>query len=99
MLTSGTTGAPKAAVLTHDAVAASARATSARLQVDPATDRWLACLPLAHVGGLGVVTRALHTGTPLTVVPDVRAAPDDGATLVSLVPAQLPRVDPARFRT
>ena len=99
MLTSGTTGAPKAAVLTHDAVAASARATSARLQVDPATDRWLACLPLAHVGGLGVVTRALLTGTPLTVVPDVRAAPDDGATLVSLVPAQLPRVDPARFRT
>ena len=25
-------------------------------------DRWLACLPLAHVGGLGVVTRALVTG-------------------------------------
>ena len=100
MLTSGTTGAPKAAVLTHDAVAASARATSARLAVDPATDRWLACLPLAHVGGLGVVTRAVLTGTPLTVVPNVEsAAPDDGATLVSLVPAQLPRVDPARFRT
>ena len=29
--------------------------------------RWLACLPLAHVGGLSVVTRAHHTGTPLTV--------------------------------
>jgi O-succinylbenzoic acid--CoA ligase len=67
MATSGTTGEPKAAVLTHDAVAASARATSERLGVDPATDRWLACLPLAHVGGLSVVTRALVTGTPLTV--------------------------------
>ena len=43
---------------------ASAVATSARLGVDPARDRWLACLPLAHVGGLAVVTRALDTGTP-----------------------------------
>jgi O-succinylbenzoic acid--CoA ligase len=65
--TSGTTGDPKAVVLTHDAVAASARATSARLRVDPAADRWLACLPLAHVGGLSVITRALVTGTPSTV--------------------------------
>ena len=98
VLTSGTTGEPKAAVLTHEAVAASARATSSRLAVDPTSDRWLACLPLAHVGGLGVVTRALLTGTPLTVVSDVREA-SAGATLVSLVPALLPRVDAARFRT
>ena len=33
----------------------------------PTSDRWLACLPLAHVGGLSVVTRALVTGTPCTV--------------------------------
>ena len=33
----------------------------------PTADRWLACLPLAHVGGLAVVTRALLTGTPCTV--------------------------------
>src|SRR5688572_1249578 len=44
--TSGTTGRPKGVVLTHDAVAASAEATSERLGVDPATDRWLSCLPL-----------------------------------------------------
>jgi O-succinylbenzoic acid--CoA ligase len=102
--TSGTTGDPKAAVLTHDAVAASARATSARLNVDPANDRWLACLPLAHVGGLSVVSRALVTGTPLTVhdgfdAAAVDAAADRGCTLVSLVPTALRRVDPARFRT
>jgi O-succinylbenzoic acid--CoA ligase len=102
--TSGTTGDPKAAVLTHDAVAASARATSARLDVDPANDRWLACLPLAHVGGLSVVSRALVTGTPLTVhdgfdAAAVDAAADRGCTLVSLVPTALRRVDPARFRT
>ena len=101
--TSGATGDPKAVVLTHDAVAASARATSARLGADPARDRWLACLPLVHVGGLTVVTRALVTGTPLTVhdrfdPAAVAAAAAAGCTLVSLVPTLLRRVDPALFR-
>jgi len=101
--TSGTTGRPKGVVLDHDAVAAHARAVHARLEVDPATDRWLACLPLSHVGGLGVVTRALVTGTALEVLPDFTAASVDeaatrGATLVSLVPTTLDRIDPAGFR-
>lgn len=94
--TSGTTGQPKGVVLTHAAVAASARATSARLGVDPACDRWLACLPLAHVGGLSVVTRAVLTGTPLVVHPRfdpdhvvAAAAGPEPATLVSLVPRSL----------
>ena len=71
--TSGSTGTPKGVVLTHDAVAASAAATSRRLAVDPRPDRWLACLPLAHVGGLAVVARALVTATPLTVLPRSRS--------------------------
>jgi O-succinylbenzoic acid--CoA ligase len=102
--TSGTTGAPKGAVLTHAAVAASAEATSARLGIDPDRDRWLACLPLAHVGGLSVVTRALHTGTPLTVLPRPEpaaveeAARTGGATLVSLVATALARLDGSGFR-
>ncbi len=102
--TSGTTGAPKGAVLTHDAVAASADATSARLGVDPANDHWLACLPLAHVGGLSVVTRALHTGTRLTVLPGPdpaaveSAARTGGATIVSLVATALSRLDASAFR-
>ena len=101
--TSGTGGAPKAAVLTHDAVAASAGATSARLGADPATDRWLACIPLAHVGGLGVVTRALHAGTALTVLPrpDPAAVAEvaaTGPTLVSLVPTALDRLDATWFK-
>ena len=98
--TSGSTGTPKGVVLTHDAVAASARATSDRLDVD-ADDHWLACLPLSHVGGLSVVTRALHTGTQLTVLPgfDAAAVEDVGATLVSLVATALARIDPSRFRT
>lgn len=100
--TSGTTGRPRAAVLTHDAVIASARTTSRRLEVT-GSDRWLACLPLAHVGGLSVVTRALVTDVPLTVLPGfdaaaVEAEAANGATLVSLVPTALRRIDPYRFR-
>ncbi len=102
LCTSGSTGEPRAVVLTHDAVLASARATSARLGIDPGRHHWLACLPLAHIGGLSVVTRALATGTPLTVLPGfdaewvVRAAAR-GATHVSLVATALGRIDPALF--
>jgi O-succinylbenzoic acid--CoA ligase len=101
--TSGTTGRPKGVVLTHDAVEASAAATSARLSVDPAHHRWLACLPLNHVGGLGVVTRALRTGTPLTVLPafdtDEVIAHSGPDVLVSLVPTTLRRVGASRWHT
>jgi o-succinylbenzoate---CoA ligase len=103
LATSGTTGAPRGVVLTHDAVRASAMATSARLRVDPSRDHWLACLPLSHVGGLSVVTRALLTGTRLTVhdgfdADAVDAAGMDGCTLTSLVPTALQRIDPIPWR-
>jgi o-succinylbenzoate---CoA ligase len=103
LATSGSTGQPKGVVLTHAAVEASARATTARIgRADD--DHWLACLPLAHVGGLAVVTRALTMELPLTVLPGVdRAAVADaaagGATLTSLVPTALTRIDPTLFRT
>jgi O-succinylbenzoic acid--CoA ligase len=98
--TSGSTGEPRGVVLTHDAVAASAWATSTRLGVTD-DDHWLACLPLSHVGGLSVVTRALVVGTRLTVLPgfDPTAAVGTGATHVSLVATALRRIDPTVFRT
>jgi O-succinylbenzoic acid--CoA ligase len=103
LATSGTTGIPRGVVLTHDAVRASAAATSSRLGVEAGRHRWLACLPLNHVGGLSVVTRSLLTGTPLTVLPrfdreDVLAAsgPD---VFVSLVATALRRVGPEPFHT
>jgi O-succinylbenzoic acid--CoA ligase len=102
MPTSGSTGRPKGVVHTHDALAASARATGARLHTS-ADDHWLACLPLAHIGGFSVITKALHTGTALTVLPrfdadEVTQAANRGVTLVSLVATALQRVDPALFR-
>jgi O-succinylbenzoic acid--CoA ligase len=101
--TSGSTGDPKGVVHTHASVAASAVASSARLEVDPDHDRWLACLPLVHIGGLSVITRALITGTPLEVHPgfdveSVTAAAHRGATLISVVPTTLARIDPTLFR-
>ena len=64
---------PKGVVLTHDAVAASARATSARLGVD--RRRPLAGLPAALPRRrAGVVTRALSTGTRAHRAPRLRPA-------------------------
>ncbi|MEM7337733.1 MAG: AMP-binding protein [Actinomycetota bacterium] len=102
--TSGTTGAPKAVIHTHAAVAASAEATSAALAVDPRSDRWLACLPLAHIGGLAVVMRSIVTGTAVEVHDgfDAAAAIDAarrGATLTSLVTRALNQVPATAFRT
>ena len=101
--TSGTSGRPKGVVLTHEAVSASALTTSERLGVDPGRHSWLACLPLAHIGGLAVVTRALLTGTPLTVLPGFEAETVEQigrsgrATHVSLVTTALRRLDPSVF--
>lgn len=100
--TSGTTGTPRGVVLTHDAVTASARATSKRIGTT-ADDRWLCCLPLSHVGGLSVVTRAIVTHTPVVVhdgfdAADVVTAAREGATLVSLVATALQRIDASLFR-
>jgi o-succinylbenzoate---CoA ligase len=99
VVTSGSSGEPKGVVLTHDAIRASAVATSARLGVT-SSDHWLACLPLSHVGGLSVVTRALVTGTPLTVHDGFDAAAVDAsdATLVSLVATAMQRIDTGRWR-
>lgn len=101
--TSGTTGAPKGAVHTFHSVEHAAYASSTAAGVAPDT-RWLACLPLSHVGGFSVVSRALVTGAGLEVHARADAAAIDdaagrGATHVSLVPTLLDRIDATRWRT
>ena len=96
VLTSGTTGRPRAALLSHAALAASAAAWTAVLP--PATG-WLLCLGLSHVAGLGVVWRALGSGLPLhacagfdpAAVLEILHGPDAPSHL-SLVPVQLARL-------
>ncbi len=97
LFTSGTSGMPKAVVLTAGNHLASALASASHLG-HRNDDRWLACLPLTHVGGLAIVLRAAITGA--TVVLHRRFDADrvahalvhDGITLASLVPTTLARV-------
>lgn len=58
--TSGTTGAPKGALLTGAALTASAVATHARLG---GPGRWLLALPSYHIAGIQVLVRSLLAGT------------------------------------
>ena len=96
VFTSGTSGAPRAAVLTHGNFLWSAIASGRNLGVLPG-DRWLCCLPLHHVGGLSILTRSAAYGTAAVLHPRFdadavnRAIDEEEITLVSLVPTMLAR--------
>jgi fatty-acyl-CoA synthase len=78
--TSGTTGRPKGAVLTHAALAANA-AMSHHMHAMTSADHVLTVLPLFHVGGLNIqTTPALLCGASVTL--HARFSPD--ATLDAL---------------
>jgi O-succinylbenzoic acid--CoA ligase len=101
VFTSGTTGRPKGAVLTRGNRIASARASAAVLPLGPG-DRWLASLPLFHVGGMGIVGRCMAAGA-CVVLPDSSSADDlgraieeEGVTHLSVVDATLRRILDAR---
>tara|TARA_Y100000768_G_scaffold381366_1_gene359897 strand:- start:1764 stop:2837 length:1074 start_codon:yes stop_codon:yes gene_type:complete len=101
--TSGSTGRPKGVVLEHQALIANAEATNGFLKADPTVDKWLACLPLSHVGGFSVIVRALHSGVPLEVhdgfdADKTIAAARNGVTLISLVPTAMRRIETGHFR-
>ena len=95
--TSGSTGAPKGVVHTHAGLAAHAQMTGERLGLS-ATDHWWLCLPPAHIGGFGVLYRALHFGAQLSFAAHVdegslQAALAAGATHTAVVPTHLARHD------
>lgn len=95
--TSGTTGTPRAAILTRAAMEASALASEANLGWRD-DDCWMLCMPLAHVGGLSILTRCLVARRCVALeaqfdVPHfIERMRAQRATLVSLVPTMLTRL-------
>jgi O-succinylbenzoic acid--CoA ligase len=101
--TSGTTGPPKPVGLTYGNLLWSALGSAVALGLDPA-ERWLCTLPLAHVGGLGVLVRSAIYGTTAVLherfetAAVLAALESDRITLVSLVPTTLTRLLDAGLR-
>jgi O-succinylbenzoic acid--CoA ligase len=99
--TSGTTGKPKGAMLTIGNFWWSALGSALNMgnRVD---DKWLACMPLFHVGGLSILIRTAIYGITAVVhdgfdpVRVNNAIDSDGITIVSLVAVMLERVLEAR---
>ncbi|MFT5697022.1 MAG: O-succinylbenzoic acid--CoA ligase [Myxococcota bacterium] len=107
LYTSGTTGKPKGVVLTGENLLASANGSAALLGA-AATDRWLLCLPLFHVGGLSILIRSMLAGSAVllhdgfspervSLALDVHGA--DAVTGISLVASMLTRVLAVRSAT
>jgi O-succinylbenzoic acid--CoA ligase len=103
VFTSGTTGEAKGVRLTTRNLVASASASAFRLGVEP-SDRWLACLPPYHVGGLAPMVRSVLYGTTVVLQPEfgVDETPAvidrQDVTGVSLVPTMLRRLLDAGWR-
>lgn len=85
--TSGTTGAPKGALLTAAALRASATATHRRLG---GPGRWLLAVPPYHIAGLQVLIRSVVAGAP-PVELDVSGGFD-----IDELPAAITRLGPGR---
>ena len=93
LYTSGTTGKPKGAELTHANLAGNCRTTAETLAENTAEDVIMGCLPLFHVFGLtcGLNTAVLR-GSLLTLIPRFEGAKAlsvierDGVTIFEGVP-------------
>ncbi len=103
--TSGTSGRPKAAILTYGSVYHSALASARKLGT-ARSEQWLCVLPLYHVGGLSIVLRSLIYGTTVEFGPTApfdlhetnRLLSEKAITIASLVPTMLQRLLDAKTR-
>ncbi|MFH1680934.1 MAG: fatty acid--CoA ligase family protein [Candidatus Eisenbacteria bacterium] len=95
--TSGTSGRSKGVVLSRAAFVASAGASAANLGWEE-RDRWAIALPLAHVGGLSIVTRCLLARRTVVLAGPfgaerlARVVARERVTLLSAVPAMIRRL-------
>jgi O-succinylbenzoic acid--CoA ligase len=95
--TSGSEGEAKGVMLTGRNLAVAALASRARLGLE-AGDRWLACLPLHHIGGIAILHRCAQAGAAVMLMDRfdadavARALHDEDISHVSLAPAMLARL-------
>jgi len=93
--TSGSAGEPRVVPLSYENIAASVAASRSRLGNGP-EDRWLATLPLTHVGGLSVLWRSFESGGAAVVAPFdpslTRVLEIARPTFASLVPTMVHRL-------
>jgi o-succinylbenzoate---CoA ligase len=97
ILTSGSTGTPKPIGLSYGNFLWNAVGSAFNIGVEP-EDRWLCCVPLSHVAGLGIVVKSVIYGTTAVLhdgfeVDRVAASLEEGGiTVVSLVTTMLTRL-------
>ena len=97
LFTSGSSGTPRAVELSRGAFVASARASEQRLGWRE-DDRWLCVLPLAHVGGLSILTRCLVARRTIVLLERFDAEfvsqviERERVTIASFVPTMLSRL-------
>jgi o-succinylbenzoate---CoA ligase len=97
VLTSGSTGSPRPVGLSYGNFLWNAVGSAFNIGVQP-DDRWLCCVPLSHIAGLGIVMRSVIYGTAAVVhdgfdVDRVAASlREDEVTIVSLVTTMLSRL-------
>jgi long-chain acyl-CoA synthetase len=88
--TSGSTGQPKGAVLSHKNIMSQVLGARECFPLDPVQDRALSCLPLAHVFERVVVFSYLAQGIPVAFADDVKNVgvlmKEIRPTIMSMVP-------------
>jgi O-succinylbenzoic acid--CoA ligase len=94
LLTSGTSGVPKAASLPWRAMAASADAVAQAIALSP-DDRWWLGMPFFHVGGLSALLRCCRSGAAAVIAERFEPArtldelSTQSVTVASFVPTML----------
>lgn len=97
ILTSGSTGEPRAIGLTYGNHLFSAMASAFNLGLNP-DDRWLCVLPMSHISGLAILMRSVIYGTGMVLQdrfsPEgvAQAIESGGVTVISLVSTMLGRL-------